>query len=60
MPVNKTTDREKPRIGAGAVTSSPAGLLDRLLHTPFHIGWVFFTLGSLLCLNVYILYQLIV
>ena len=59
MPVNKKGRVEKPRIGAGAVTSSPAGLLGRLLHTPFHIGWVFFTLGSLLLLNVYILYKLI-
>ena len=59
MPVNKTTDSKKPRIGAGAVTSSPAGLLDTLLTTRFHIGWVFFTLGLLLCLNVYILYRLV-
>ena len=59
MPVNSKSNAEKPRIGAGAVTSSPAGLVDRLLHTPFHIGWVFFTLGCLLCLNVVILYKLI-
>lgn len=59
MPVNSKGSSKKPRIGAGAVTSSPAGLLDRLLHTPFHIGWVFFTLGSLLLLNVYILYRLV-
>jgi len=59
MPVNKRGIAEKPRIGAGAVTSSPAGLLDTLLTTKFHIGWVFFTLGSLLLLNVYILYKLI-
>ena len=59
MSFNKRTSSKKPRIGAGAVTSSPAGLLDTLLTTRFHIGWVFFTLGSLLLLNVYILYKLI-
>ena len=58
MPVKERGSTEKPRIGAGAVTSSPAGLLDRLLHTPFHIGWAFAVLGSLLLLNVYILYRL--
>ena len=59
MSFNKKGSAEKPRIGAGAVTSSPAGLLGRVLRTPFHIGWVFFTLGSLLLLNVYMLYRLI-
>lgn len=59
MSVNKRKDTEKPRIGAGAVTSSPAGLLHRVLHTKFHIGWVFLfltvcivVLGSLLLLEV--------
>ena len=59
MPVKEKGSSKKPRIGAGAVTSSPAGLLGRVLHTPFHIGWVFAVLGSLLCLNVYILYRLV-
>ena len=57
MPVKGKSGTEKPRIGAGAVTSSPAGLLDTLLTTRFHIGWVFAVLGLLLCLNVYILYR---
>ena len=58
MSVNKKSSAEKPRIGAGAVTSSPAGLLHRVLHTKFHIGWVFLfltvcivVLGSLLLLE---------
>ena len=59
MPVKEEGSTEKPRIGAGAVTSCPAGLLDTLLTTRFHIGWVFVVLGSLLCLTVYILSRLI-
>ena len=58
MSFNKKVGAEKPRIGAGAVTSSPAGLLHRVLHKQFHIGWVFLTLtvcivvlGSLLLLE---------
>ena len=58
MSVNKDSNSKKPRIGAGAVTSSPAGLLHRVLHYKFHIGWVFWfltvcivVLGSLLLLE---------
>lgn len=45
-------------FGAGAVTSSSAGLLDRVLHYKFPLRYVFYVLGSIVALLIYLIVTL--
>ena len=45
-------------FGAGAVTSSSAGLLDRVLHYKFPARYVFYVLGSIIALLLYVIITL--
>ena len=45
-------------FGAGAVTSSSAGLLDRVLHYKFPLRYVFYVLGSIIALLIYLIVTL--
>ena len=55
----KEKSRGKNRgFGAGAVTSSSAGLLDRVLHYKFPLRYVFYVLGSITALLIYLIVTL--
>ena len=55
----KEKGRRKNRgFGAGAVTSSSAGLLYRVLHYKFPIRYVFYVLGSIIALLLYLIITL--
>ncbi len=61
--MNNMSFKEKRRgknrgFGAGAVTSSSAGLLDRVLHYKFPARYVFYVLGSIIALLLYVIITL--
>ena len=58
MSFNKRRIRKNRGFGAGAVTSSSAGLLDRVLHYKFPARYVFYVLGSTIALLLYLIVTL--
>ena len=58
MSFNKRRSRKNRGFGAGAVTSSSAGLLDRVLHYKFPVRYVFYVLGSIIALLIYLIITL--
>ena len=61
--VNNMSFKERRRVknrgfGAGAVTSSSAGLLYRVLHYKFPVRYVFYVLGSIIALLLYLIIAL--
>ena len=58
MSFNKRRSRKNRGFGAGAVTSSSAGLLDRVLHYKFPARYVFYVLGGIIALLIYLIVTL--